>query len=218
MKSDPSCPRCGRAVHPPSLWSSAWQCDAHGPVAPLQPLRDPNPATLDLLLATAEVPVWIPWPLPTGWVITGFAQAGDERSGGLAAAVALSGPAPLGGVGELVAVAEDPGIGLAARLAGLEGPDPGDGFDSGPPAGKIRHDGHEIALWSVPAGDDRAVYAGEAMASWVWLVFSPADAGVLICEIGGLRDLRDRNDGGAALEPPFGAPTPFLYDRLRPLD
>jgi hypothetical protein len=181
-------------------------------------VRPPGEAALDLLASTAQVPVWLPWPLPAGWVVTGLADAGDERSGALATAVALSGPAPLGGVGELVLVAEDPGIGLAARLAGLDGPDPGDGFDSGPPDAKVRHDGHEIALWSVDPGADRAVYVGEAFASWLWAVFSPADTGVLMCELGGLRDVRDRRDGGVGLDPPFGAPSPFLTAGLRPRD
>ncbi|MBV2362756.1 DUF6758 family protein [Streptomonospora nanhaiensis] len=214
MKSDPSCPRCGRAVHPPNLWSSAWQCDAHGPVAPLNPMRTPSPAALSLLLDFAQVPVWLPWPLPAGWVVTGFADAGDDRTGGLAVAVALSGPAPLGGVGEMALVAEDPGIGLGARLAALDGPDPGDGFGAGPPAAKLRHDGHDIALWKVETGDHAAAYAGEAMASWLWVVFTPADAGVLMAELDAVRDLRDRRDGGAELEPPYGAPSPFLASAL----
>ncbi|MDA8369593.1 MAG: hypothetical protein M0026_06950 [Nocardiopsaceae bacterium] len=210
MKSDPSCPRCGRAVHPPGLWSSAWQCDAHGPVAPLRPVRAPGPAALELLTGIARVPVWLPWPLPAGWIVTGFADAGDERSGAVATVVALSGPAPLGGAGEMAVVAEDPGIGLGARLAGISGPDPGEGFDTGPAHARVRHDGHETALWSLDTGTERAAYAGEALASWLWLVFSTADAGVLMCELRELRDLRDRHGGGAALDPPFGAPSPFL--------
>ncbi len=218
MLREPSCPRCGRRVRPPSLWTSAWQCAAHGPVAPLQPIRQPGETPLDLLLDAAQVPVWLPWPLPVGWVVTGFAHAGDERSGALGIAVALSGPAPLGGVGEMVLVAEDPGIGLGARLAGLLGPDPGAGFDKGPPELRVRHDGHDIPMWSVDTGGERtAVYAGEAYASWVWLVLSPADAGVLTCELSGLRDLRDRVDG-VSLPPPFGAPSPFLESALQPVE
>ncbi|MBB6118832.1 DUF6758 family protein [Nocardiopsis algeriensis] len=216
MKTDPSCPRCGRAVQPPGLWSSAWECDAHGPVAPLQPVRAPGRAGLEALLHRADVPVWIPWPLPAGWVVTGFAEAGDERSGALATAVALSGPGPLGGVGEIAVVAEDPGIGLGARLAGLEGPDPGDGFDTAAPDAKVRFDGHDIALWNLDLGRDRAAYAGEALAHWLWLVFASADTGMLMCEISALRDLRGINDGGIALEPPFGAPSPFLSRVLAP--
>ncbi|ASU82693.1 hypothetical protein CDO52_07755 [Nocardiopsis gilva YIM 90087] len=217
MRSDPTCPRCGRAIHPPSVWTSAWQCDAHGPVAPLRPIRPLGEASVDLIVKSAQVPVWVPWPLPTGWVITGFAEAGDDRSGALGVVVALSGPAPLGGIGEMAIVAEDPGIGLGARLARFDGPDPGTGFDSGPPDGKIRHDGHEIALWSVDAGKERAVYAGEANTCWMWLVFNPADAGMLMCDLKTVIDLRD-HQGGVAQQLPFGAPSPFLASALQPMD
>jgi hypothetical protein len=187
-------------------------------VAPLQEVRSPGTAALEALLPQAQVPVWIPWPLPTGWVVTGFAEAGDERSGSVATVVALSGPGPLGGVGEIAIVAEDPGVGLGARLAGLEGPDPGEGFDAGPPGAKVRFDGHEIALWNLDLGRDRdrAVYTGEALAHWLWLVFASADTGLLMCEINALRDLRDMHDGGVGLEPPFGALSPFLTSRLKP--
>ena len=75
---------------------------------------------LDGLLRTAGVPVWLPWPLPAGWLVTGFAGAGDERTGTRACAVALSGPNPLGGPAEMLVVAEEPGIGLGAALAGLD--------------------------------------------------------------------------------------------------
>lgn len=217
MKSAPTCPRCGRAVRPPGLWTSAWQCDVHGPVAPLQGVRAPGAAALEALLDQAHVPVWIPWPLPTGWVVTGFAEAGDERSGTLALAVALSGPDPLGGVGEFAIVAEDPGIGLGARIAGMEGPDPGGDFDAEAADAKLRFDGHEIALWNLDLGRGRgAAYTGEALAHWLWLVFDRADTALLMGEIHSLRDLRDITSGGIALEPPFGAPSPFLDRALAP--
>src|SRR5439155_254641 len=69
---------------------------------------------------TAGVPVWLPWPLPLGWLVAGFAGAGDERTGVRACAVALAGPNPLGGPADMVVVAEEPGIGLGAALAGLD--------------------------------------------------------------------------------------------------
>ncbi|MDT0331663.1 DUF6758 family protein [Nocardiopsis lambiniae] len=216
MKTDPSCPRCGRAVRPPGLWTSAWQCDAHGPVSPLQPVRTPNTSALEALLPQSRVPVWVPWPLPTGWVVTGFAEAGDDRSGALGIAVALSGPDPLGGVGEAVIVAEAPGVGLGARLAGLEGPDPGDGLDTRAADAKVRFEGHEIPLWNLDLGRDRAGYTGEALSQWLWVIFASADTALLMCEINALRDLRDINDGGVAFEPPFGAPSPFLSGELAP--
>ncbi|MDS1269757.1 hypothetical protein RIF23_05555 [Lipingzhangella sp. LS1_29] len=219
MRSDPTCPRCGRAVHAPNLWSSAWECAVHGPVAPLHEVRRATSATLQALVTTTRVPVWIPWPLPAGWLVTGLAHAGDERTGAVASVVGLSGPAPLGGVGELAVVAEDMGIGVGARLAGLEGPDPGEGFDEHPADGKVRFDGHEIALWTLNAGRQRAVYVGEALGRWIWFVFGSADQGIAMCEVSGLRDLRDLTgdaEARLALDPPFGALSPFLTRELAP--
>jgi len=41
----------------------------------------PSKDGLGGLLAHARVPFWVPWPLPQGWLVTGFTGAGDERSG-----------------------------------------------------------------------------------------------------------------------------------------
>lgn len=214
MRPEPTCPRCRRAVHPPGLWSSAWECDVHGAVVPLQGVRPPSRDALEVLLDRTRVPIWIPWPLPANWLVTGFADAGDERTGAVACAVALSGPAPLGGVGELIVVAEELGVGLGARLAAMDGPDPGSDFDAGPVDRKVRYEGHEIALWRLDAGDERAAYAGEALGNWLWFVLNPADTGLLMCELSSVRDLRDVRDGGAVLDPPFGALSPFLTAQL----
>ncbi|MFC7742413.1 DUF6758 family protein [Nocardiopsis composta] len=72
---------------------------------------------------------------------------------------------------------------------------------------RLRHEGHDIPLWSVPGCKKRSVYAGEAYASWLWLLLAPADTDVLTCELTALRDVRDRTDG-ASLPPPFGALSP----------
>jgi hypothetical protein len=193
-------------VHEPNAWSSAWRCDVHGDVDPLQATRRPSRQALDALLQVAAVPVWLPWPLPTGWVVTGFADAGDERSGARATVVALSGPNPVGGPGELLLVAEEPGVGLGAHFAGLPGPDPGLGFASRPPHASVRYGLHEFPLWHVDA-PDRAAYAGEAMGNWLWLVLWPDTAGVLLLEPLELRDLRDPQQD---LDLPFGALSPRL--------
>ena len=128
-----ACPRCGRTLQQPTAWSSAWRCDWHGEVHPLLPAFSPSRDGLDGLLhrlrpGTAGVPVWLPWPLPVGWLVAGFAGAGDERTGVRACAVALAGPNPLGGPADMVVVAEEPGVGLGAALAGLDSVDPGAGF------------------------------------------------------------------------------------------
>ncbi len=207
MKGEPSCPRCGGAIHAPGLWTSAWLCDVHGPVQPLHPVHRPAQEALELLRAHAQVPVWVPWPLPLDWLVTGYAHAGDERAGAVATVVGCSGPAPLGGVADLVLVAEGPGIGLGARLAGLPGPDPGAGFDQGSPHAKVDAAGHPTPMWSIDAGPDRAVYVGEAKGAWLWAILWPSAAGLLMLEDLGLVDVVERSE---PIDVPHGALMPRL--------
>ncbi|MGH8891830.1 MAG: DUF6758 family protein [Actinomycetes bacterium] len=207
MRAEPSCPRCGAALRAPGLWSSAWTCDEHGAVHPLQPVVQPTSELLHTMSSRAAVPVWLPWPLPRGWLVTGFATAGDERTGGRATAVACSGPAPLGGVADLVLVAEEPGVGLGARFAGVDGLDPGSVDDHRASDAKIHAAGHPTAMWALEAPPDRAVYVGEAHACWIWAVLWPASDGFLLIDDFVLTDLRD---AGRDIDVPFGALSPRL--------
>jgi hypothetical protein len=200
------CPRCGRALHEPTAWSSAWRCDLHGEVHPLFPAFRPSREGLEGLLRIAGVPVWLPWPLPAGWLVAGFAGAGDERTGIRACAVALSGPNPLGGPADMLVVAEEPGVGLGAALAGLASVDPGAEFATAPPIAVASWGNHDFPLWQVDS-PDRAVVAGEIKGYWLWFVLWPDTAGVLLIEPIGLRDLRDP---GQDLDLPFGAASPRL--------
>jgi Family of unknown function (DUF6758) len=206
MKAALSCPRCGGQVHEPSAWTSAWRCDEHGDVHPLHPACSPSPDGLEAVVRIAAVPVWLPWPLPMGWLVTGFAKAGDDRSGARACVVAVSGPNPVGGPGDMLLVAEEPGVGLGAHLAGIGGPDPGQDFVTQPPHAWVRYGKREFPLWHVDA-PDRAAFAGEAMGYWLWVVLWPATAGVLLVEPLSLRDLRDPEH---ALDVPYGALSPRL--------
>jgi hypothetical protein len=211
------CPRCGGKALAPTASSSAWRCDQHGEIHPLSPARQPSSDGLHAIAGNARVPVWVPWPLPYGWLVTGFAGAGDERTGLRGSAVALSGPHPLGGPADLVVVAEELGVGLGAGLAGLPGPDPGDGFAVGPPNAAVQVANHEAPLWLVEsaqageaarAGSDRvAAFAGEVEGGWVWVLLWPDTAGVLLVESLPLRDLRDPLQ---ELDIPFGALSPRL--------
>ena len=173
---------------------------------PLRPALSPSRAGLDGLLRGAMVPVWLPWPLPPGWLVTGFAGAGDERTGTQGCAVALSGPSPVGGPGEMMLVSECPGVGLGARFAGLAGPDPG--RSSRPacptPACGSATTSSRCGTWRRPAGRRSP---GEVMGTWLWLVMWPDTAGVLLVEPLPVRDLRDP---GQELDLPFGAPSPQL--------
>jgi hypothetical protein len=176
-------------------------------VAPLQPVVPPSPELARSVAASSAVPVWVPWPLPRGWLLTGIATAGDDRTGARAVAVACSGPAPLGGVGELVLVAEEPGVGLGARLAGLTGPDPG-AVPDGPADAKVTAAGHPTAVWEMTGPADRAVYVGESHGCWMYLIVWPETAGFLLIDEFALTDLRDAGQ----VDLPCGAPSPRLRD------
>ena len=201
-----TCPRCGTTAVPPSAWSSSWRCAKHGDIYPLRQVQSLSPEGLAGLLRNAIVPVMVPWPLPDGWLVTGFAAAGDERSGTRACAVALSGPNPVGGPGEMLVICEELGVGLGANCAGLEGPDPGADFAVGLPAAQVQFGNHEFPLWHVDA-PGRAAFAGEMMGTWLWVVLWPDTAGTLLVEPMALRDLRDP---GQDLDLPFGARSPRL--------
>jgi hypothetical protein len=211
MRGEPTCPRCGGELHPPGLWSSSWQCAAHGDVLPLQPVVQPTPEVVTATVSQSRVPVWLPWPLPHGWLVTGVAHAGDERTGARAVAVACSGPNPLGGMGELVLVAEEPGIGLGARYAGIPGPDPGADMVGAPAHAKVHAAGHPCPLWWVDGAPDGAVYVGESLGCWLWAVLWPDSAGALLLEDLVLTDLREVVAEIALL--PVGALTPRLTAR-----
>ncbi|MFC4905794.1 DUF6758 family protein [Actinomadura gamaensis] len=212
MRAETACPRCAGRLRAPNAWSSDWWCQAHGAVLPRQPARRPSAEGLTAVVQDARVPVWLPWPLPKGWLVTGFATVGDDRTGARAVAVALAGPGILSGPAEVLLIAEEPGIGLGAYFGGLPGPDPGLGFDAGPPHVKLElcraSASHGVAMWAVSSGrDDRAVYVGEAKGLWLWAVLCPAEAGALMLERPPLLDLRDP---GLELSVPFGAPSPLL--------
>ncbi|MCF6525528.1 DUF6758 family protein [Streptomyces sp. JJ36] len=212
MRGEPSCPKCGGRVRAPGLFADTWQCDLHGTVHPLQPVVPPSVEALAVVVGRTRVPVWMPWPLPVGWLFTGVACAGDDRSGGRATAVACSGPAPLGGPGELILVAEELGVGLGARYAGIEGPDPGEYLRVDKPAdGKVLAAGRPTPLWLVEnTPPDRAVFAGEARGLWLWAVVWPEESALLMYDELVLTDLRD---AGAEVDlVPIGALSPRILD------
>jgi hypothetical protein len=113
----------------------------------------------------------------------------------------------MGGPAELVLVAEEPGIGLGAHFAGIEGPDPGD-VTEGPAAAKISAAGHPTAMWALETGpSDRATYVGEALGCWLWAVLWPESAGFLLIDDFVLTDLRNT---AADVDVPCGALSPRL--------
>jgi hypothetical protein len=129
-------------------------------------------------------------------MVTGVAWAGDDSTGVAATAVACSGPAPLSsGPADVVLIAEEPGVGLGARLAGIDGPDPGQYLAELVAAqgshAKVKAGGHPTPMWSVQTPDDRSAYAGEAKGRWLFAVAFPAPAGYLLAETPVLHDLVD---------------------------
>lgn len=194
-----SCPRCGGRLRPPGLAHSEWLCDRDGAVPPLYTARNVHADVMAAAVAKAAqcgAPVWCPWPLPTGWMVTGLAWAGDEHRGIAATAVVCTGPAPLtDGPADVVLVAEEPGVGLGARLAGIQGPDPGQYLAEVVAAqgshAKIKAAGHPTPLWSVRTPDDRSAYAGEAKGRWLFAVAFPAPAGYFLAETPVLHDLAE---------------------------
>lgn len=193
----------------PGLWSSAWECAEHGSVAPYHVLQRPGAEALDHVSRLASVPVWLPVGLGEAWGCSGLAYAGSERDGARATVAAFSGPSPLRGAADLLLVAEEPGVGLGSRLAGMADVDPGGRLGSAPPDAKIVAARHPTPLWPLPdAAEDRAAFIGEAKGFWLWLVVWPAAAGVMVYDGIELVDHRDHPPGHADVG--FAAPTARL--------
>lgn len=177
----------------PGAFDSAWRCGRHGQTLPLSIFERFDSASITHIRDRAEVPLWLPDPMPLGWQLSGLAAAGDSRSRLRATVAACQGPAPLGGDGEWLIVAEEPGIGLGAGYAGstlgaLPAP-----TTAGSPA-KIGVRGHPLSLWPVAdTSHDRSAYVGEAAGVWLWLISFPADAGYVLLEDLAVTDVRHRS-------------------------
>lgn len=205
MTVPPVCPRCSGPLVEPGLWSSSWRCDRHGDVAPFHIAPVPNDRSVEHVRRLARVPVWLPEPTPVGWLVTGVGYAGDERTGGVGTVLALSGPSPVGGLADLLLVAEEPGIGLASRFAGMDGAEP-EVVCGGPPHGKVVAAGHPTPLWSAcESAEDRCCFVGEGKGLWLWAFLWPAGASLLLLENLVLADLRD--GWPAPTDLAFGAPS-----------
>ena len=202
---------------------SDWRCDEDGSVLPMHVTEHIGPEIVEAArqrVASAAqrssdhrvTPMWCPWPLLTGWTLTGVAWVGDDRSGIRATAVACSGPGPVEhGPADVIIVAEEPGVGLGTRFAGIPGSDPGPFFDgdlfSTTAHAKVRAAGWPTPLWMVKSAEDRCAYVGEARGMWLYVVTWPAAAGYLLAEDLLLHDLVE--DMPSQLV--YGAPSPYLH-------
>ena len=203
------CPRCPVPI---ARVGDGWSCPEHGEVTPLwRPPAASYDAFADHLRASPGFPTLVPWPVPPGWSVTDFAVVGESPRPTSATMIACSGTSELDGPVDLIVVSEEAGVGLGARIAGTRHVDPGDEISAGKPILKVHLDNQAVPLWAISTSSgaaewDRSVVAGEAAGRWLWLVFRPASALLLLRDDWILRDLSEI--GPALVELPFGGPAP----------
>ncbi|WP_148613987.1 DUF6758 family protein [Nocardioides rubriscoriae] len=203
------CPRCAAPV---AETEAGWVCVEHGVIEPLwRPAEVTYEAFADHLRRSASMPTYLPWPLSPGWSVSDFAAVGADPERARATMTCTSGPSALDGPVDVIAIAEEAGTGLGARVAGTVHGDPGPDIGDGPPSVRVRIERQVVPLWPISTSAacdewDRSVVVGEAAGRWLWLVLRPASAMLL------LRDdwiLRDASQSGPHLvELPFGGPAP----------
>jgi hypothetical protein len=201
------CPRCSSAL---DQRDDGYHCARDGPVPPLwKPAEVGYEAFAEAVKQVDPVPLYLPWPLSPGWTVADFGLVRDVGAA-LAAFSTTIGTSDVDGTVELTLVAEDPGVGLGARVAGVLGVDPGQQAGQGPPAMQLRAAGRSVPMWHVAVEDSelfaKAVFAGEAEGRWLWLVIRPASAALLLPEGWLLQDMTEL--GPEALDLPFGGPRP----------
>jgi hypothetical protein len=166
------------------------------------------------LAAAQDFPTYLPWPMAPGWTVSDFAVVTEQSGTPVATLTCVSGTSELDGPVDVLLVAEEPGVGLGARCAGLPGHDPGHDLGDQQPDVRVRIGNLPSALWTVSTSGvedtgelDRSVLAGEAAGRWLWVVLRPASAVLL------MRDdwiLRDVSGGGPLMvEMPFGGHGPL---------
>lgn len=213
MPTDAECPRCGASLRAPNLMHDGYLCPRHGEVRPLHPAVLPDSQGLLSLVRGAQVPAWLPWPLPPTWLFTGMRLVGGGALPVSAVAIGLTGASLTSGPADLVIVSEQPGTGLGARFAGLDDPEPGHSILQRPADTTLDAAGWPTPVWSLPAKDDRAVYVGEAAGEWLWLIAWPEIAWSVIHDDLRLVDLRSPQLLG---DLPVGAKMPRLGRAGRP--
>ena len=204
---EPVCVRCRGSLQTPEV-DGHWTCGDHGRVVPLHPAVPAEPYHLADAASSSGVPVWLPWPMPLGWSVSGVRRAGGTGPS-RAVAVALLGPGLAARQVELVVVAEEPGVGLGASYAGLHSTDPGPEVASLPVDTTVRAGGQSTPLWSLPVSD-RAVYVGEADGRWLWIVAWPVGEWMVVHDNLRLVDVREPDHRSALIDLRVGALSPRL--------
>lgn len=208
MSLTPGCPRCPTPVARHGA-NGDFSCPEHGVVRPLwRPAVPSYDGFVDHLALAESFPTYLPWPLGPGWQVTDFAVVP-----GAASATSVAGTSEMDGPVEVTVIAEEPGVGLGARIAGTA--EPGAELGDGPPSARLKVDGMPVQLWPMSllasevdeqAGEwDRSVLVGEAGGRWLWLVLRPASAVLLVAARPSKWILREAGGLGMALvELPFG--------------
>jgi hypothetical protein len=174
-----------------------------------RPERASYAAFAEHLARTSGFPTYLPWPLPPGWRIADFGARGtQERTHG--SLVALEGLNPEDGGISMAVVAEEPGCGLGASVAGTVWTDPGADIGDRPADARVRVGASTVPLWTVSTHNastdlDRSVLAGEADGRWLWLVIRPASAALMLRSPWRFCDATEI--GPPLLAVPFGPPT-----------
>jgi hypothetical protein len=208
MSLRPECPRCQQ---PPLGEGEDWRCPTHDVLTPLWRAAGADYDAFASYLQLSEgLATWLPWPLPPGWQVTDFGCV-HGSDGPRAAVVGVVGATDPEGVVELSVVTEEPGVGLGARVGGVDHQDPGREAGVGTPLLKVRVDGNAVPLWSLSLPDedallDRAVLVGEAAGRWLWVVVRPASAVLLLPDLPELLDVSGLGPELVAL--PFGVVPP----------
>jgi hypothetical protein len=204
------CPRCREELR---RADGEAECAVHGV---LDPLWRPGEVTYDEFVEHLRLadgfPTYLPWPMSPGWTVTDFGVVADASGRASASLACCSGTSELDGPVDVFVVAEEPGVGLGARCAGLPGDDPGPEIGEGPPPVRVRVGSLAVPLWAVTTSGaehelDRSVFAGEALGRWLWLVLRPASAMLLLRDDWILRDVSDL--GAPLVEMPFGGHRPL---------
>lgn len=169
---------------------------------------DPVAAMIDEAIGSLAVPLWVPWPPPTGWRFCGLAHGAVARDNGSGTVACWSGTDPFGDPVEALFICEEAGAGVGGLFAGLSTHYPPPGVGVGSPHARFDVAGRPASVWQVDAAHDRSVYVGEAAGRWLWVVLYPAEGSAVVVSPVTLVDARDLGAELAML--PLGELSPRL--------
>lgn len=204
------CPRCSAPVL--GELGEPVSCRDHGLVVPLlRAVAGGYDEFAEHLRLSEQLPTLLPWPMAGGWSVADFGVVAEPGRSARATFVTCAGSTDADGVLEISVVTEEPGVGLGARCAGLDRPDPGPEVGVGAAPLRLDVDGVTTPIWPVSTSEadasfDRMVFAGEAHGRWLWLVARPASAAFALTDLGDLADVSRL--GASLVDLPFSDPPP----------